>query len=336
MAEIGRQSDLVTAVPSPMKVAASILWGALGVSLVSHAVLIGVCAAIVWVVPSVHPLDSGLRISTEVAEPLEMVPTILVQTEWNPDRGGGTRASAVPSLDADSPDLPQPVVATVDGVSLGTGQGYTELIGELGNGTGGNAGDGNGTGYGTGDDQGFFGLDLVGEKFVFVVDASRSMNYPYPGEAKNRLGRVKIELLNAVGRMNAEQQFFVIFFNTEPIPMPAPGLMKANPPVVRSLMQWVFQTKASGQTDPERALLLALRLNPDRIYFLTDGDFSYRSVRAVREANHRLIPIHTIGFGGREGEQNLQEIASDSRGRYQFIPEPPGSGTPEKTAAARP
>ncbi|RLS53866.1 MAG: VWA domain-containing protein [Planctomycetota bacterium] len=319
-----------------MKIAASISWGALGVSLVSHAVLIGVCAAIVWVAPSVHPLDSGLRISTEVAEPVEILSTTLVQAEWNPDRGGGTVSSAAPSMVVDSSELPQPSVATFEGVSLGTGEAlnYTELIGELGNGTG--EGAGNGAGVGDGSEEGFFGLDLVGEKFVFVVDASRSMNYPYPGEAKNRLGRVKIELLHAVGQMTAEQQFFVIFFNTEPIPMPAPGLMKANPSVVRSLMQWVFQTKATGQTDPERALLMALQLNPDRIYFLTDGDFSYRSVRAVREANHRLIPIHTIGFGGREGEQNLQEIATDSRGRYQFIPEPPGSGTPEKTAAARP
>ena len=42
----------------------------------------------------------------------------------------------------------------------------------------------------------------------------------------------------------------------------------------------------------------------------------------MREANLNRIPIYTIGFGGQEGEKNLQEIARDSQGTYQFIPEP--------------
>ncbi len=158
------------------------------------------------------------------------------------------------------------------------------------------------------------------------------MNHPYPGEAKNRLGRVKFELYNTVRKMTPDQSFFVVFFNTEPIPMPARGLVKAEPVLIRPYLDWIFSARGIGQTNPESALLMALRLQPDKIYFLTDGDFSYRSVRAVREHNRGRIPIHTIGFGGQEGEKHLQEIARDSHGTYQFIPEPVDDTPPSAPA----
>jgi len=303
-------------------------WGALGVSLVVHLTLVCISAAIVMspkmssseslgIVATIH--DSGID---------DPAPVLLNTGEWQSAPSGGSSNPQGLMLEESSAETKLDFSHGTGTVAIGDGTeiSYTDVIGN--GGSGGGAGDGHGRGNGTGDGRGFFGLDLAGERFVFVVDASRSMNHPYPGEAKNRLGRVKIELYNTVKKMTANQSFFVVFFNTEPIPMPSRGMVKAEPALIRPYLEWIFQARGIGQTNPESALIMALRLKPDKIYFLTDGDFSYRSVRAVRQANRGRIPIHTIGFGGQDGEKNLQEIAHDSQGTYQFIPEPADNGSP--------
>ncbi len=211
-------------------------------------------------------------------------------TQWQPTPSGG---SPNPLADAAPveliPDAETLLAERPLAIGTGTDLNYTEVIGDSG------VGGGTGSGEGNADGEGFFGLDLTGDRIVFVVDASRSMNAPYPGEAKNRLGRVKIEIYNTVRKMTADQKFFVVFFNTEPIPMPARDMIPAEPAIMQPYMEWIFKLKAQGQTNPESALLMALRLRPDKVYFLTDGDFSYRSVRSVREVNRGRVPIHTVG-----------------------------------------
>ncbi len=313
-------------------------------SLVVHLTCLGISAVIVFAPKSSAPELSGVveaAVDPVVTEP---APVLLSIGEWqpSPSQGGGGRSHPL-AMSEEAPIQPHVGGYSVGGpLAFGDGEAlsYTDVIGDGGSGGGTGGGDGLGNGSGTGDGDGFFGMDLAGERFVFVVDASRSMNHPYPGEAKNRLGRVKIELYNTIQKMTPDQSFFVVYFNTEPIPMPARGMVKAEPALLRPYLEWIFSARALGQTNPESALLLALRLNPDKIYFLTDGDFSYRSVRAVREANRGRIPIHTIGFGGQGGEKNLQEIARDSQGTYQFIPEPPVEAHPtvpagKATAASR-
>ncbi len=308
-------------------------------SLVVHLTCFGIGASIV-ISPKPAPTNLTGIVQADI-DPVVAVaePVILSMGEWNPAAGGGGRRQA------DSPALltEAPVESPLDGfstgrpIAFGEGEGlsYTDAIADGGTGGGLGGGDGLGVGAGTGNGtgEGFFGMDLAGERFVFVVDASRSMNHPYPGEAKNRLGRVKIELYNTIRKLTPDQSFFVVFFNTEPIPMQSRGMVKADPTMIQRHLDWIFTARGNGQTNPESALHMALRLAPDKIYFLTDGDFSYRSVRSVREFNQGRIPIHTIGFGGQEGEQNLQEMARDSRGTYQFIPEPSMEPASKATAA---
>lgn len=295
----------------------AIPWGALGISLVVHLTGLGIGAAIALAPPAVESIPQ-LEISTE-EPPIEATATPIVMnlTQWQPTPSGG---SPNPLADAAPveliPDAETLLAERPLAIGTGADLNFTEVIGESG------VGGGTGSGEGNADGDGFFGLDLTGDRIVFVVDASRSMNAPYPGEAKNRLGRVKIEIYNTVRKMTADQKFFVVFFNTEPIPMPARDMIPAEPAIVQPYMEWIFKLKAQGQTNPESALLMALRLRPDKVYFLTDGDFSYRSVRSVREVNRGRVPIHTVGFGGKEGEANLREIAKDSQATYQYIPAP--------------
>lgn len=181
-------------------------------------------------------------------------------------------------------------------------------------------GEGNGTGLGKGDGDGFFGISGLGKKHVFVVDASRSMNHPHDSPAKTRFGRLKIELVGTIGRMNEETEFFVIFFNDRAIPMPAPGLLPATPANQMRSLEWVATARTGGSTDPRDALMMALRLNPDVIYFLTDGEFSYRVVKEVAAANTQKTPIYTFCFSDRGGEKYLKQIAAQNAGKYHYIP----------------
>ncbi|MEX0726201.1 MAG: vWA domain-containing protein [Planctomycetaceae bacterium] len=182
-------------------------------------------------------------------------------------------------------------------------------------------GNGDGTGAGTGDgDGGFFGINGAGKKHVFVVDASTSMNHPHNSDAKTRFGRLKIELVNTIGRMTEETEFFVIFFNDRAIPMPAPGLIQATRANQMKSLEWVATAKTGGRTDPREALLMALRLNPDIIYFLTDGEFEYRVVKDVAAANRQKTPIYTFCFSDRSGEKFLKQIAAQSAGKYHYVP----------------
>lgn len=252
--------------------------------------------------------------------------------ELQTESGGSSfgRISFVPSLTTTSPDLltdlsPVPVdsaamsLADIDltaPVQPLSGFGDDAALGS-------GAGAGNDVGDGTGTD--FFGLNAPGQKFVFVVDASGSMNRPFPGMGRTLLGRVKLELLRCISQMTPEQEFFIVFFNDEAIPMPASRLMEATPDAQRNYLRWMAQVKAIGETEPESALMLALRLNPDVVYFLTDGAFKYRVIGRVKDMNRRGTTIHTVGFGDKTGfgengaERFMQMIADQNGGTYQFV-----------------
>jgi hypothetical protein len=210
-----------------------------------------------------------------------------------------------------------------------SGISLTEHVGGAG-GLGSGAGIGEGAGDGIGDGEGegdgkFFGLGAKAGSYVFVVDASGSMgrDYPlgrdYPAAMRNRFNRVKLELIHTIGGMGPEQKFFIIFFNSEMLAMPANHLIPAEPIFQQQYLEWMAQVPHGGDTEPEEALLAALSLEPDIIYFLTDGAFAYRVTETVRRNNTGDIPIHTIGFGDNEGERWLLKIADESGGEYQFI-----------------
>lgn len=213
--------------------------------------------------------------------------------------------------------VPQLVGPLVDDVDLRETIRLAAVTASRGSGQG--RGDGVGDGQGTGEGTQFFPLDRPTGRFVFVVDASKSMNQKYPGPAKTRFGRVKVELWKTIYRMVPEQKFFVVFFNTRALPMPATELRDGGMERQTDLFDWTRTVRADGQTDPHEALLLAMRMRPDVIYFLTDGEFNYKVVREVTQANFGGITIHTLSLGDDAGAKFLEEIAEKNGGKYQHI-----------------
>lgn len=183
---------------------------------------------------------------------------------------------------------------------------------------------GGGVGHGVGDGEGdgsgsqFFHLTNAGTKFVFVIDGSGSMTEK-DKEGRSKLDRVKVELINCIGNMNPEMEFYVIFFNQNAVPMKAKCLQRASGDNKQKYLQWVATVQGGGNTDPREALKLALSLEPEVIHLLTDGVFDKKVAAEVTKQNTHKVSIHTICFVNAAGESLLREIATRNNGTYRFI-----------------
>jgi hypothetical protein len=204
-------------------------------------------------------------------------------------------------------------------------KGLTDIVGPMvygsdgsRDGEGENAGSGGGSGGGM--KASFFGVHTAARRVVYVVDASSSMNRPYAGEAKTRFGQMKLELAKSVLSLKAELQFFIIFFNEHSNPMPADGMENAFPQNQQKYLGWVAGVPASGLTDPRPSIALALSLNPDVVYLLTDGTFPRDVQSDLGQLRQRTVRINTIAFGDPKAEKSLKSLALKNRGRFAFVP----------------
>lgn len=170
----------------------------------------------------------------------------------------------------------------------------------------------------------FFGIEAEGAKFVYVVDRSSSM-------IGGKLEAVKSELIRRVGALESSMRFFIIFYNDQPFPMQASGLVSATVANKRQHLGWVERMSEDGWTDPREAMKLALSLKPDAVWLLSDGVFDPLSDEevcgAIRAANPGgRVQIHTIAFYDDAGGPVLRRIAGENGGVYRFVP-PADSGS---------
>jgi hypothetical protein len=162
----------------------------------------------------------------------------------------------------------------------------------------------------------FFGVKAEGKSFAFVVDTSGSMG------SNMRYMRCRDELLRSVGGLHYRQKYFIVFFNHTIFPMPERQLVEARPNQVRQTTAWITGAMPVGFTEPWPGLLMAIRMKPDAIYLLTDGEFDTSVLEKVVAAqpNSKKIPIHTIAFESQAGEQTLQTISRVTGGTYRYVP----------------
>jgi hypothetical protein len=248
----------------------------------------------------------------------------LPASEQNLDFGGSRAATAIQPVSRQPMNLTAAAVSSASltawlGQSISTDH-LGDEVGALGAVGGEFDGGGNGTGDGGGQGGGFFGIGSAGTKFVYVVDCSNSMNHPHQSAAGTRFKRLKLELLNSIGTMDDDKEFFIIFFNHEAIPMHARSLQAATVSAKQKHLYWMQSVSAGGDTDPREALWLAMRLEPDIIYFLTDGDFRFSIKKDLLGLKQNRVAIHTFAFGNPIAEEMLRDVAKQNRGEYHFIP----------------
>ena len=304
-----------------------VFYGAFAVSTVLHLTAVVICAWLLIDRPAPWPGTDILTLSSDERVELERDP-LEVKQELSLSTAPGSSASTSVALNRPvqlnrvaAPVLAAPVPRDVLGGELVSGLADKvdlNFAGTGGKGAGTGRGEGSGGGGSAG--PGFFGLKADAKSIVFVVDCSGSMNTRHNSEWKTRFKRVKYEMLKAVTGMNAGQRFYIIFFNSKAVRMPAKGLLPATPPVKRDALKWMTKQLADGGTDPRSALRYALRLQPDMIYFLTDGSFSPRVRRVLLSVRQYRVSIHTFVFGNPKGEDVMKQIAVQNRGKYTYIP----------------
>ena len=200
----------------------------------------------------------------------------------------------------------------------------------------------------------FFGAEAYGNRFVFVLDVSSSM------AARNgqRLQRATNELIGSINQLNDEQQFSVILYSDQAVPMFArnnePYMRQATPTNKKAAIEWLrYQVRPRGGTMPARALQIAGNLKPDAVFFLSDGEFLYghganmnsplndffQGFGSARKAMPppggvmldpkdilaeypREIIVHTIAFESVSSGPLMKMIAAQKGGQYRFIPAP--------------
>jgi hypothetical protein len=242
--------------------------------------------------------------------------------------GSSTPAAAGSSALPDLTDLPQtngprlPMgdggvgVSGLPGIGLPGANGLTQGAGGTGR---------RGVGEGNYGETTVFGVKGRGTRFVYVFDRSASMS----GYEGRPLAAAKRELLASLQSLDKIHQFQIIFYNDKPHvmnvnPSQPPQLMYGDDQGKRLAATFVGGVVADGGTRHMEALLLAIQMRPDVIFFLTDADepkLTSAELRKIRERS-RGTSINAIEFGSGPssgGYTFLQQLAAENNGQHVYV-----------------
>ncbi len=203
-------------------------------------------------------------------EPLEVEPT----DPLDPAAALPNLAALMPeplTLDAPTAEAPQPAVDALDaaGCNLDLGD-LLAVLGDGGGGPGGVDGGGGAGGGGPPPEGTFFGTKGTGRTALFMCDNSASY-------LDGGFQAVLLELSRAVALMKPGQSFHVVFFSDAAYSLFHPegvdAFLPATPENKRRLDAWLGTIELCiGGQGIRGAADLALALEPDVVYFLSDGD----------------------------------------------------------------
>ncbi|MGI9473138.1 MAG: hypothetical protein ACR2NZ_16470 [Rubripirellula sp.] len=183
----------------------------------------------------------------------------------------------------------------------------------------------------------FFGTSAYGNRFVFVLDISYSMD----ARDGQRFRRACDELVRSVSQLRAGQSYYVFLFCWGTQGMfyqDKSEYIRVVPGHEKKLRRWVYDASLGAGTDPRRALSLAKEMEPDAVFLLSDGQFNHprtpmsetgwvdadgtRSQISVLEGvplYFPTLPIHTIAFENPFTRNAMEQIANQTGGAFQYI-----------------
>ncbi|HBT78513.1 MAG TPA: hypothetical protein DEB39_16670, partial [Planctomycetaceae bacterium] len=160
---------------------------------------------------------------------------------------------------------------TAIGVSSPRGQPGIGNVTSLNTGAGLTGSDRAGTGAGPGGGKTkvrFWGTEGTAQRFVFVIDRSSSMLE----DGGRPFREAKAELRRAVDSLTPENRFNVVFYSDTMSAIFGEVLKAADDINKTAAKRIIDGTLPAGGTDHEAPLIRALRMKPEVIFFLTDGD----------------------------------------------------------------
>lgn len=175
----------------------------------------------------------------------------------------------------------------------------------------------------------WFGVASVGRRFVYVIDRSGSMSVL----GASPLRAAMTELGRSLESLTEAQSFQIILYNDQPQPYfggaswgGPPRMVPAESRAVQRARRFLGSVSAFGGTNHLDALRMALRMNPDVVYFLTDGhtpSLGGKQLRDIRRlADRRGTIIHGIEFGESAEpvpQTFVRKLAQMCRGEYRYF-----------------
>ena len=273
-------------------------------------------------------------------DPQEGAPTeIAIEPAGRPDQGTPTNATSdrpPAALTLPTAEVPtQPGVGAGVGLNLPLGNGaagggvdnpYESVKSQGGvrpaKGTPGTGGAGGGTPC-----TSFMGTLDEGMKVIFVIDASGSMT------SHNAMQVAKGALMSSLQALDERQQFMIIFYDDKPHLIKLHDETKPTMAKATDLNKTLARQKISGiqpgsGTDHLPPLEMALRMNPEVIFFLTDAlepPLWPKDLERIKMLNGGRVRIHTIEFG--QGPELgvdanignfLRKLANQNGGSYRY------------------
>jgi hypothetical protein len=171
---------------------------------------------------------------------------------------------------------------------------------------------------------GVFGVKGEGTKFVYVFDRSASMD----GYSGAPIAAAKSQLIASLKDLGPTHQFQIIFYNERPqvfSPTGTPGRLVFGTDQNKELARrFVSSIIADGSTSHETALIAALRMAPDVVFFLTDADepqLNAAQLQRIARANTGTS-VNAIEFGyGVQADKNnfLVRLADQNHGQHVYV-----------------
>ena len=169
----------------------------------------------------------------------------------------------------------------------------------------------------------FFNIKASGQKFVYLLDASGSM------ETDNAITVAKAELMSSLQNLHPDQQFQIIFYNERPHTMVLAGKGRSDLYWATDINRTLARTFIAGiqaelGTEHVAALKAALSLQPDVLYFLTDAEepvLTGADLDQILRANAAGTRIHCVEFGRGaklRRESTLERLAMSNHGIHQY------------------
>ena len=173
----------------------------------------------------------------------------------------------------------------------------------------------------------FMGTRDQGSKVVFVIDASGSMM------SHNSMQVAKASLVSSVQELDGNQQFLIIFYDDKPVVLHLRDVHQPQLYAATEIHKTLAKQKIAGihpgtGTQHYPALEMAMRLKPDVIFFLTDGQeppLDERELELLKKLNGQKTRIHSIEFGvgaevseGANPRNFLRKLSHQNGGTYRY------------------